>query len=128
MPAMAKPWRALSGKPPVDGLILWREPTGPVLIHDIHIGIGRNLSGQKCHDVLCAGQAVLIAQLGSFAVCHHYFNIPYRMFTGTALLLTVLSVLLITVAGASGSLLTVWRRRIPASILCLCFGLTAGGS
>jgi putative ABC transport system permease protein len=63
--------------------------------------------------LLCAGQAALIAQLGSFAVCHKFFDIPYRAFAGTTLGLAALTVMLITVAGASGSLSVLRQKPLP---------------
>lgn len=63
--------------------------------------------------LLCASQAALIAQLGTFAICHYFFAIPYRLFAGTTIGMAVLTILLLTVAGASGSLSVLRQKPLP---------------
>lgn len=54
--------------------------------------------------LLCAFQAALIAQLGSFIVCRRFLDIPFRVFAGSSFVMVALAVFFITVVGLSGSM------------------------
>ena len=63
--------------------------------------------------LLCAVQAAFIAQIASLAICRQVFDIPFRMFAGTTLAMAVVTTVLITVAGASGSLSILGQKPLP---------------